>query len=69
LTLVQDTRSAQRLLVKDMTELANRIRAAADKLAVECKEAGITHEILATVREVIEKRATHLLRITEKAGY
>jgi serine/threonine-protein kinase HipA len=69
LTLVPDTRSAQRLLVKDMTELSNRIRAAADKLAVECKEAGIKHEILATVREVIEERAKHLLRITEKAGF
>jgi serine/threonine-protein kinase HipA len=66
LTLVPDTRAAQRLLVRDMTELAGRIGDEADKLLAEFEDAGITHEILKTVRGVIETRATHLLMITEK---
>jgi serine/threonine-protein kinase HipA len=66
LTLVPDTRAAQRLLVRDMTELAGRIGDEADKLLAEFEDAGITHEILKTVRGVIETRAAHLLRITEK---
>jgi serine/threonine-protein kinase HipA len=66
LTLVPDTRAAQRLLVRDMTELAGHIGDEADKLLAEFEHAGITHEILRTIRAVIETRATHLLRITEK---
>jgi serine/threonine-protein kinase HipA len=66
LTLVPDTRTAQRLLVRDMTELAGRIGDEADNLLAEFEDAGITHEILRTIRAVIETRATHLLRITEK---
>jgi serine/threonine-protein kinase HipA len=49
-----------------MTELAGRIGDEADKLLAEFEDAGITHEILKTVRGVIETRAAHLLRITEK---
>lgn len=67
LALVPDTRGAQRLLVKDMTELAGRIGGQADKLLAEFEEAGITHEILKVIRGVIETRAAHLLRISEKA--
>jgi len=66
LTLVPDTRSAQRLLVKDMTELAGRIRGEADKLLAEFEEASIAHDILKAIRAVIETRAAHLLRITER---
>lgn len=66
LTLVPDTRAAQRLLVRDMTELAGRIGDEADKLLAEFEDAGITHEILKAIRAVIETRATHLLKITEK---
>ena len=66
LTLVPDTRPAQRLLVRDMTELAGGIRDEADKLLAEFEDAGITQEILKAIRAVIETRATHLLRITEK---
>jgi len=66
LTLVPDTRAAQRLLVRDLTELAGRIGDEADKLLAEFEGAGITHKILKTIRAVIETRATHLLRITEK---
>jgi serine/threonine-protein kinase HipA len=66
LTLVPDTRAAQRLLVRDLTELAGRIGDEADKLLAEFEETGISHEILKAVRAVITTRATHLLRITEK---
>lgn len=65
LTLVPDTRAAQRLLVRDMTDLAGSIGDEADKLLAEFEDAGITHEILKTIRAVIETRAAHLLRITE----
>ncbi|QRM32818.1 type II toxin-antitoxin system HipA family toxin [Microvirga sp. VF16] len=63
LTLVPETRSAQRLLVKDIAELAGRIRGEADKLLAEFEGAGVTHEILTVVRRIIEARAAHLLRI------
>jgi serine/threonine-protein kinase HipA len=49
-----------------MTDLAGRIGDEADKLLAEFEDAGITHEILETIRAVIETRATHLLMITEK---
>lgn len=65
LTLVPDTRGAQRLLIKDMTELAGRIRDEADKLLAEFEGTGISHSILETIRGVIETRAAHLLRITD----
>jgi hypothetical protein len=67
LTLVPATRGAQRLLVKDVKESAERIRAGADALLVELEDAGITHAILKAVRGIIETRASHLIRITEKA--
>jgi serine/threonine-protein kinase HipA len=67
LTLVPDTRGAQRLLMKDMRELAGNICDAADALLVEFDDGGINHDILRTVRAIIDTRATHLLRITEKA--
>lgn len=63
LTLVPDTRSAQRLLVKHMAELAGRIRVEADKLLEEFEDTSISHKILEPIRGVIETRAIHLLRI------
>jgi len=67
LSLVPATRGAQRLLIKNIKESADRIRSAADSLLMELEEAGITHTILKAIRAVIETRASHLLRITEKA--
>ena len=64
-TIVPDTRGAQRLLAKDMADLAGAIRAEADSLIAELKETGIDHAVLKTVRSIVETRATHLLRITE----
>jgi serine/threonine-protein kinase HipA len=66
LTLVPETRGAQRLLVKDIVDLAGRIRGEADKLLAEFENLGIAHGILGTVRAVIETRAVNLLRIVEK---
>lgn len=67
LTLVPETRGAQRLLVKDIAELTGRIGKEADGLLAEFEDAGITHEILGAVRAIIEKRTAHLLRLTETA--
>jgi serine/threonine-protein kinase HipA len=66
LTLVPDTRGAQRLLVKDIADFAARIGNEADGLLAEFENAGIKHGILQTIRTVIEKRANHLLQITTK---
>jgi len=66
LTLVPETRGAQRLLVKDMKDLAERVGSEADKLLVEFKNSGIRHDILQTVRSVIETRAVHILRIVKQ---
>ncbi|MCJ8519724.1 serine/threonine-protein kinase HipA [Pseudorhizobium tarimense] len=63
---VPETRGAQRLLVKDIADLADRIRGEADALAAEFEAAGNAHDVLKAIRAVIETRATHLLRITEK---
>lgn len=65
LTLVPGTRGAQRLLVKDIAELAGRIGREADGLLAEFEDAGIAHGILKIIRGVIETRASHLLRIVE----
>lgn len=67
LTLVPATRGAQRLLIKEMKESAEWIRSEADALLVELENGGITHAILKTIRGVIETRASHLMKITEKA--
>lgn len=67
LTLVPETRGAQRLLVKTMAEFAERIGKEADGLLAEFEEAGIAHGVLKLIRGVIETRATHLLRIAGKA--
>jgi serine/threonine-protein kinase HipA len=66
-TLVPDTRGAQRLLVKDMAELAGRIGGEADRLLEEFSQARNVHSVLKVIRGIIETRATHLMRITEKA--
>lgn len=67
LTLVPDTRGAQRLLVRDIGDLAARIGREADRLLADFDDAGISHDVLAAVRAVIETRATHLLRIAKES--
>ena len=65
LTLVPETRGAQRLLVKDIADFAGRIGKEADGLLAEFGDTGIAHGILGAVRAVIETRAAHMLRIIE----
>lgn len=67
LTLVPDTRGAQRLLIKDIAELAGRIGGEADKLLAEFEEEGVTHKILKVIRRVIETRAAHLMRFAKNS--
>jgi len=66
LSLVPDTRAAQRLLQKDLQELAGTIRTNADLLLDELEGQGIVHPILKKVRAIIETRATLVLRVSEK---
>lgn len=66
LTLVPETRGAERLLIRDLADVAGRIEQEADALLAEINDEGIDHAILGTVRHVIATRATHLLRIVEK---
>ncbi len=65
LTLVPDTKGAQRLLVKHIGELADQIGKQTDQLARELEAEGIAHDILKDIHDVIETRATHLLRVAE----
>lgn len=66
LTLVPATRGAERLLLKDMTDMASRIRGEADDLIAELEDEGITHPILRLVRGTIDTRTAQILRLTEK---
>ena len=67
LTLVPDTKAAQRLLISDIANLAGNIDGEAAALLVELSDAGVQHPILKTVRGVIATRAAHLLRIIDRA--
>ncbi|MBL0375404.1 type II toxin-antitoxin system HipA family toxin, partial [Rhizobium sp. KVB221] len=67
LTLVPDTKAAQRLLVSDVSNLAANIESEADALLRELSDAGIKHPILKAVRGIISSRAAHLLRIIESS--
>lgn len=66
LSLVSDTKAAQRLLINDIASLAGNIEREADGLLLELSDAGIQHPILKAVRGVIATRAAHLLRIIDK---
>jgi serine/threonine-protein kinase HipA len=65
LTLVPETRGAQRLLIRDIATMAGRIEDEADTLLAELSGVGEDHAILKSVRAIIAARATHLLRITQ----
>lgn len=64
-SIVHDTRGAQRLLAKELQELAVTVRSQADDLLVELENDGIVHPILKRVRAIVETRATNILRILE----
>lgn len=60
LTLVPETRGAQRLLIRDIATMAGRIGDEADALLAQLANVGADHAILKSVRAVIATRATHL---------
>lgn len=64
-TLVPPSRTALRLLVKDLRDMAARIGTQADDLRGDLAAAGIEHPVLGRIRKVIESRRRHLLRISE----
>lgn len=65
LTLVPETRGAQRLLIRDLAAMAGRVEAEAETLLAELADVGVDHAILKSVRAIITTRAAHLLRITQ----
>jgi serine/threonine-protein kinase HipA len=67
LTLVPATKSAQRLLTRELAKMTSEIGEKADTLLEELGEAGIYHPILKTVRRIIETRAKLLLSTIAKA--
>lgn len=64
MTLVANTRGAQRLLVAQLEGMATAITAEADKLIAELDSEAISHWILKDIRRVIGIRASHILRTT-----
>ncbi|UVC12158.1 type II toxin-antitoxin system HipA family toxin (plasmid) [Rhizobium sp. TH2] len=66
LTLVPDTKAAQRLLVSDIANLAGNIESEADALLLEFSDAGVKHPVLKAVRGIVGTRAAHLQRIIER---
>lgn len=67
LTLVPATKSAQRLLTRELAKMTSEIGEKADALLEELREAGTYHPILKTVRRIIETRAKLVLSTIEKA--
>lgn len=67
LTLVPETRGAERLLIRDLADLAGRIEREADRLTDDLNAEGVDHAILGTIRRIIATRATHVQHLLEKA--
>lgn len=65
-TLVPETKSSQRILVRDLAQMAERIVIEAGALVAELADEGIRHPILGAIRKVIASRAGSLQRITEQ---
>ncbi len=63
LSLVHKTRSAEKLLLKDMQNLASAVRREAADLYQELNEQGIEHVVLSKIGKVIETRAIRLLKL------
>jgi serine/threonine-protein kinase HipA len=67
-TLVPETKSSQRILVRDLAHMAERVVSEADALVAELAEEGIKHPILSAIRKVISSRAGSLQRVTEQVS-
>jgi serine/threonine-protein kinase HipA len=65
-TLVPETKSSQRILVRDLVQMAERIVSEADTLVAELADEGIRHLILNAIRKVISSRAGLLQRAAEQ---
>jgi serine/threonine-protein kinase HipA len=65
LTLVPDTSTGQRMLVRELADSATRVMTEADELLLEFAAEGIAHDVLKTVRSVIETRSDHMMRAAE----
>lgn len=64
LSLVPNTKSAQRLLVKEMSTMAGLIEEEADILLADMMARDVFHPVLRRVRRVIEKRVKMVLKAT-----
>lgn len=67
-TLVPETKSSQRVLVRDVAQMAERVVSEADALVAELADEGIRHPILYAIRKVISSRAGSLQRATEQVS-
>jgi serine/threonine-protein kinase HipA len=67
-TLVPETKSSQRILVRDLAQIAERIVSEADALVAELADEGIRHPILSAIRKVISSRAGFLQRAAEQVS-
>lgn len=67
-TLVLETKSSQRIIVRDLAQMAERIVTEADVLVAELADEGISHPILSAIRKVISSRAGLLQRAAEQVS-
>lgn len=67
-SLVPPTKAAKRMLVTELTGMADAIVPQADALIEEMSENGTYHTILKTVRRVIESRCALVRRAVDKEG-
>ena len=66
--LVPETKSSQRILVRDLAQMAERIVSEADALVAELADEGIRHPILSAICRVISSRAGLLQRAAEQVS-
>jgi serine/threonine-protein kinase HipA len=67
-TLVPETKSSQRVLVRDLAQMAERVMSEGDALVAELADEGIRHPILNAICKVISSRAGSLQRATEQVS-
>ena len=65
LSMAPETRGAQRLIAKDLRDMATAIVREAELLRGILHEEGVDHAILEAMLKVIGTRAEHLIRITQ----
>lgn len=67
-TLVPETKSSQRILVRDLAQMPERIVSEAEALVADLAEEGIRHPILGAIRKVISSRAGSLQSSIEQVS-